>query len=86
MTKSREELMNRGTPKSLEEAILNGLEDTLELEDHSDEAVKEVANQVGHHVRDYIRNKISIAYIKIKDPEYISYLDKFMAAMGHFKK
>ena len=84
--KSKEEIMNQGTPKSLEDAISNGLEEMLELEEHDPEAVKEISVQVAHHVRDYIRNKIQVPYMKIKDPESLKILDVFMEKMGHFKK
>ena len=76
----------RATPKSLEEAISNGLENMLELEEHNQEAVKDISVHIAHHVRDYIRNKMMIPYMKIKDPEVIHILEQFMEKMGHFKK
>lgn len=84
--KTKHSVMSKGSPKSLEEAILNGLNETLELEEHNQEAIKEVSEQIAHHVRDFIRNKIQVTYMKVKDEDTIKELDVFMERMGHFSK
>lgn len=72
--------MSRGTPKTLNKAVQNAFEEYKSEKVTSEPRLKK---HLLNHLRDYIRNKISPAYLIADDeqPEVLKALKKFMTSL-----
>lgn len=72
--------MSQGTPSTLSDAIINGLNEfQMSFEDESHKA--EFVNDLKLHIGDYIRNQLGTITILNENPEVQKQVDRFVKSL-----
>jgi hypothetical protein len=75
------DVMNQGTPKCLEQAIMNAYMDQY-VKVQNNQVTKEIQEVIASHVRDFLRQHLTVANLKIGKQEPQEILDHLCHRLG----